>query len=98
MVGLASCIEMFSLHAAVFGVGMTFAAGLMPVAVLSKSAVGDGIVPDGGFAGISGIASGKAAALVSAFAGADVHDPPGVELPSEAPEVTVPVELPLIDV
>jgi hypothetical protein len=41
MVGLARSIEMFSLHAAVFGVGMTFMTGLMLVSVGSWSAVGD---------------------------------------------------------
>jgi hypothetical protein len=39
------------------------------------------------------MASGKAAALVSAFPGADVHEPPDVELPGEDPDVTVPVVL-----
>jgi hypothetical protein len=41
MVGLARFIEMLSLHAAVFGVGMTVMAGLMLVSVLSSPAVGD---------------------------------------------------------
>jgi hypothetical protein len=41
MVGLARSIEIFSLHAAVFGVGMTLMAGLMLVPVLSSPAVGD---------------------------------------------------------
>jgi hypothetical protein len=41
MVGLARSIETLSLHAAVFGVGMTLMAGLMLVSALSSSAVGD---------------------------------------------------------
>jgi hypothetical protein len=41
MVGLARSIEIFSLHAAVFGVGMTLMAGLMLVPVPSSPAVGD---------------------------------------------------------
>jgi hypothetical protein len=40
MVGLVRSIEMFSLQAAVFGVGMT-AGGLMLVSFMSRSAVGD---------------------------------------------------------
>jgi hypothetical protein len=41
MVGLARSIEMLSLHAAVFGVGMTAGAVLILVSVVSRSAVGD---------------------------------------------------------
>jgi hypothetical protein len=41
MIGLARSIEIFSLHAAVFGVGMAVAAGLMLVSALSSPAVGD---------------------------------------------------------
>jgi hypothetical protein len=39
--GLVRSIEMLSLHAAVFGVGMTLVVGLMLVSVLSSPAVGD---------------------------------------------------------
>jgi hypothetical protein len=39
--GLARFIEMLSLHAAVFGVGMTLGVGLMLVSVVSRSAIGD---------------------------------------------------------
>ena len=41
--------------------------------------------------------SGKAAAFVSAFPGTAVHEPLGVELPSEDGEVIVPVVLPAIE-
>ena len=41
--------------------------------------------------------SGRAAGLVSAFPGADVHDPLGVELPGDGACGTVPVVLPLTD-
>jgi hypothetical protein len=41
MVGLVRSIEMLSLQAAVFGVGMTAGAGLMLVSLVSRSAVGD---------------------------------------------------------
>jgi hypothetical protein len=39
--GLVRFIEMLSLHAAVFGVGMTLMAGVMLVPVAPRSAVGD---------------------------------------------------------
>jgi len=38
---LARSIEMLSLHAAVFGVGITLGAGLMLVLAVSTSTVGD---------------------------------------------------------
>jgi len=38
---LARSIEMLSLHAAVFGVGITLGAGLMLVLAVSASTVGD---------------------------------------------------------
>jgi hypothetical protein len=38
--GLARSIEMLSRHAAVFGVGITFGAGLMLVLALSASTAG----------------------------------------------------------
>jgi hypothetical protein len=41
MVGLVRSMEMLSLQAAVFGVGMTVGAGLMLVSLVSRSAVGD---------------------------------------------------------
>jgi hypothetical protein len=41
MGGLARSIEMFSLQAAVFGVGIMLMPGLMLVSVLSSPAVGD---------------------------------------------------------
>jgi hypothetical protein len=39
--GLERLIEMLSVHAAVFGVGMTLDAGLMVVSAVSTPAVGD---------------------------------------------------------
>lgn len=39
--GLARSIEMLSLHAAVFGVGITLGAGLRLVSAVSASAVDD---------------------------------------------------------
>jgi hypothetical protein len=41
MVGLARSIEIFSLHAAVFGVGITVMAGMMIVSAPSSPAIGD---------------------------------------------------------
>jgi hypothetical protein len=52
------------------------------------------MVPGGGLSGILGVEIGKAAALVSAVPGADVHELPGVELPGDGTGVTVPVVLP----
>lgn len=51
------------------------------------------MVPGEGFKGISAVEAGKAAALVSVFPGADVHELPGVELPSAGGGATVPVVL-----
>jgi hypothetical protein len=93
MAGLARFIETLSLHAAEFGVGMTLIAG--SIAVLARSSTGDGIAPGGGFAGISPIASGKAAELISAFPGDDVHEPAPERLPSGGAAEMVPVVLPL---
>jgi hypothetical protein len=41
IVGLVRSIEMFSLQAAVFGVGMTVGTGVIVVSVVSRAAVGD---------------------------------------------------------
>lgn len=86
--GVATFIVVPSAHADVFGVGTTFIAGSMlvpPGGVMSG-----GIVPGGGFAGISGVDSGNAAPLLGG--------PPGVELhtvvdglPSGAVGETFPV-------
>jgi hypothetical protein len=53
------------------------------------------MVPGAGPDGISGVEAGKAAALVSVLPGADVHELPGVELPSAGAGATVPVVLPV---
>ena len=76
---------------------MTVATGLMLVSALSSPAIGDLIVPGGGFGGISGVESGEAAALVSALPGAAVHEPLGVALPSGGAGGMVPVVLPATD-
>jgi hypothetical protein len=55
------------------------------------------MVPGGGFADISGVETGRAAALVSVSPGADVHELPGVALPSAGAGATVPVVLPVND-
>jgi hypothetical protein len=89
-------IIMFSAQADVFGVGTTVIVGSMML-VLPSCVISGWIVPGGGFAGISGVESGKAAPLVGG--------PPGVELqtvvdglPSGDTGVMVPVVLPMIDV
>jgi hypothetical protein len=97
IVGLARPIEMVSLQAAVFGVGMTVGAGLILVSVVSRLAVGDWRAPGGGATRTSGVAGGRAAALISAFPGAEAHEPPGAQFPGEDPDVTVPVVLPPIE-
>jgi len=53
------------------------------------------MVPGAGLGGISGVEAGRAAALVSVLPGADVHELPGVELPSIGAGTTVPVVLPV---
>jgi hypothetical protein len=95
IVGLARSIEMASLHAAEFGVGIAVTAGL--TLVLPRSVIGGWIVPGDELVKISGVMSGRAAGLVSAFPGADVHEPLGAELPGDSACGTVPVVLPLTD-
>jgi hypothetical protein len=70
MPGVARVMVMLSAHADVFGVGATVVVGSMLVP--PNSAIMGWIVPRGGFAGICGVESGKAAPLVGG--------PPGVEL------------------
>jgi hypothetical protein len=53
------------------------------------------MAPGGGTCGISGVEAGKAEALVSVLPGADVHELPGVELPSIGAGAIVPVVLPV---
>ena len=91
MPGVATFIVMPSAQADVFGVGTTVIVGSM---LVPPSSVTSGrIVPRGGFAGICGVESGKAAPLVGG--------PPGVvlqtvveELPSKNVGAMVPVVLP----
>jgi hypothetical protein len=91
--GLARFIETLSLHAAEFGVGMTLIAG--SISVLARSPTGDGIAPGDGLGGMSPMASGNAAELISAFPGDDVHEPAPERLPSGGAAEMVPVVLPL---
>jgi hypothetical protein len=79
MPGVARFIVTLSAQADVFGVGITAMAGFGAIAaavgsmlVPPRSATAGSIVPSGGFAGICGVDSGKAAPLVGG--------PPGVEL------------------
>jgi hypothetical protein len=53
------------------------------------------MVPGAGVDGISGVDAGRAAALAKVLPGADVHELPGVELPSGGAGATVPVVLPV---
>ena len=71
-------IIMFSAHADVFGVGTTVIVGSVML-VLPSCVISGWIVPGDGFAGISGVESGKAAPLVGG--------PPGVELHTVVDEV-----------
>jgi hypothetical protein len=68
--GVPRLIVVLSAHADVFGVGITATVGSMLVP--PSCATSCWIVPGGGFAGISGVESGKAAPLVGG--------PPGIEL------------------
>lgn len=95
--GFARSTETLSLHAVVFGVGITLGAGSMLVPVASGLAIGGWMVPGGRLGGMSGVETGRAAALVSVMPGAEVHELAGVELPSAGAGATVPVELPVTD-
>jgi hypothetical protein len=93
--GVATFIVVPSAHADVFGVGTTFIVGSMLVP--PGGVMFGGIVPGGGFAGISGVDSGNAAPLLGG--------PPGVELhtvadglPSGAVGETFPVVVMVIGV
>ena len=96
MPGVARFIVTLSAQADVFGVGITamvgFGAMVGSMLVPPRSATVGSIVPGGGFAGICGVDSGKAAPLVGG--------PPGVELqttvealPSGDTDEMVPVVL-----
>jgi hypothetical protein len=52
------------------------------------------MVPGGGAAGTSGVASGKLAVVVSAFPGAEVHEPLDAKFPGDDAAAIVPVVLP----
>jgi hypothetical protein len=69
--GVARFIVMLSAHADVFGVGTTVIVGSM--LVVASSVISGCIVPSGGFAGICGVESGKAAPLVGGPPGAELH-------------------------
>jgi hypothetical protein len=71
MPGVARFIVTLSAHADVFGVGMTATVGLMLVP--PSCAMSCWIAPGGGFAGISGVESGKAAPLVGGPPGTELH-------------------------
>jgi hypothetical protein len=69
--GVARFIVMLSAHADVFGVGITAIVGSM---LVPPSCVISGwMVPEGGFAAISGVESGKAAPLVGGPPGTELH-------------------------
>ena len=93
MAGLARFIEIPSLHAAEFGVGITDIAGSM--SVLARLSTGDDIVPGGGVDGTSLMASGKAEELVNALPGDAVQVLPTLVAPNGAAAAIVPVVLPL---
>src|SRR5258707_309266 len=89
-------IIMFSAHADVFGVGTTVIVG--SVMLVPPSCVISGwIVPGGGFAGIAGVESGKAAPLVGGPPGAELHTVVDA-LPTGDTGDMVPVVLPTIGV
>jgi hypothetical protein len=69
--GVDRFIVALSAHADVFGVGITATVGSMLVAPSWVTSCG--IVPGGGFAGISGVESGKAAPLVGGPPGMELH-------------------------
>lgn len=96
MPGFARFIVTFSLHDAEFGVGITVMIGSMLVP--PSSVIPACIVPGGRLLGNCGVASGSEAALVDEVPGVEVHAPAGVELPTGAVGVIVPVELPPIGV
>jgi hypothetical protein len=89
MLGVDRSIVTLSAHAEVFGVGITAIVGSM---LVPPPPVASGwIAPGGGFAGISGVESGKAAPLVGG--------PPGVELQTtvdEVPSGTVGEVIPVV--
>src|ERR1700756_5151752 len=55
------------------------------------------MAPGGAAAGTSGVESGKLAVVVSAFPGAEVHEPLDAKFPGDAAAESVPVVLPPIE-
>jgi hypothetical protein len=94
--GIVRFIVTLSAHAEVFGVGIT-AIAVGSMLVLPRSGVSGGIAPGGGFAGTSGVESGKAAPLVGGPPGVELHTT-FEETPSGAVGDTVPVVLATIGV
>jgi hypothetical protein len=93
--GVARFIVMLSAQADVFGVGTTVIVG--SILVPTSWVISGWIVPGGGFAGISGVESGKAAPLVGGPAGVELHTVVD-ELPSGVVGDVIPVVLPTIGV
>jgi hypothetical protein len=93
--GVARFIVVPSAHADVFGVGITAIVGSMLVPPSCEMSCA--IAPGGGFAGICGVASGKAAPLVGGPPGVELHTVVD-ELPTGDTGDVVPVVLPTIDV
>jgi hypothetical protein len=91
--GVARFIVMLSAQADVFGVGTTVIVGSMLVP--TSWVISGWIVPGGGFAGISGVESGKAAPLVGGPPGVELHTVVD-ELPSGVVGDVIPVVLPTI--
>jgi hypothetical protein len=93
--GVARFIVMLSAQAEVFGVGTTVIIGSMLVP--TSWVISGWIVPSAGFAGISGVESGKAAPLVGGPPGVELHTVVD-ELPSGVVGDVIPVVLPTIGV
>ena len=88
--GVARFIVMLSAQADVFGVGTTVVVGSM--LVLTSWVISGWIVPSGGFAGICGVESNKAAPLVGGPPGVVLHTVVD-ELPSGVVGDVIPVVL-----
>ena len=65
--------------------------------VLPRSGSDDWMVPVGGLAGMSGVTSGREAALVKVLPGAEMHELPDAKVPGEDAASSVPVVLPATD-
>ena len=93
--GVARFIVRLSAQADVFGVGTTVIVG--SILVPTSWVISGWIVPGGGFAGISGVESDKAAPLVGGPPGVELHTVVD-ELPSGVVGDVIPVVLPTIGV